>query len=124
MILISVRDSFNRGAIDLMVLSLLAESDQYGYQLSQAITEKSGGIIDLAEGTLYPVLYRLLDNGYITDKQIQEGKRRKRIYYHLESEGLKYLQEMLPAYRTYVNAMLTLFDSCNIPSREENVENE
>ena len=124
MILISVRDSFNRGAIDLMVLSLLTESDQYGYQLSQASTEKSGGIIDLAEGTLYPVLYRLLDNGYITDKQIQVGKRRKRIYYHLESEGLKYLQEMLPAYRTYVNAMLTLFDSCNIPSREENVENE
>ena len=124
MILISVRDSFNRGAIDLMVLSLLTESDQYGYQLSQAITEKSGGIIDLAEGTLYPVLYRLLDNGYITDKQIQVGKRLKRIYYLLESEGLKYLQEMLPAYRTYVNAMLTLFDSCNIPSREENVENE
>lgn len=124
MIPISIRDSFNRGAIDLMVLSLLTESDQYGYQLSQAITEKSGGIIDLAEGTLYPVLYRLLDNGYITDKQIQVGKRRKRIYYHLESEGLKYLQEMLPAYRTYVNAMLTLFDSCNIPSREENVENE
>lgn len=124
MINISIKDSFNRGAIDLMVLSLLTEADQYGYQLSQAITEKSGGVIDLAEGTLYPVLYRLLDNGYITDRQIQVGKRRKRIYYHLEPGGLKYLQEMLPAYRTYVGAMLTLFDSCNVPLEEAKNEDE
>ena len=57
------RDYFRNGTIEMIALSLLTESDLYGYQLFQAITEKSGGVIDLAEGMLYPVLYRLLDNG-------------------------------------------------------------
>lgn len=114
-----MRENLNRGALDLMVLALLTESDQYGYQLSQAISERSNGIINLAEGTLYPVLYRLMENGCISGSEVQVGKRRKRIYYHIEASGMRYLQEMLPAYRAHVNAVISLLDSCNLSFEKE-----
>lgn len=69
-----MRENLNRGALELMVLLFLTESDQYGYQLSQAITTRSEGIINLAEGTLYPVLYRLMESGCISGNEVQVGK--------------------------------------------------
>lgn len=119
-----MRENLNRGALDLMILSLLTESEQYGYQLSQAITARSEGVINLAEGTLYPVLYRLMESGCISGNEVQVGKRRKRIYYHIEPSGLQYLQEMLPAYRAHVNAVLALLDSCSLPFEEGSQEHE
>lgn len=49
--------------IEMLILKVLEEDDCYGYQLTQTIKEKTGGQIVLKEGTLYPVLYRLLGSG-------------------------------------------------------------
>lgn len=47
---------------------------------------------------MYPVLYRLMDNGYISDKKVLVGKRLTRVYYHIEPEGKKYLQDLYEEY--------------------------
>lgn len=47
---------------------------------------------------MYPVLYRLMDNGYISDKKVLVGKRLTRVYYHIEPEGKKYLQDLYKDY--------------------------
>ena len=81
------QNSFRRGVMSLVILSLLKKEDMYGYQLVQQTEQLSGGRIVTQEGSLYPVLYKLLDQGLISDRKEQVGKRMMRIYYHLEPAG-------------------------------------
>lgn len=92
------RDNFKKGSVEMLLLFLLQEGDLYGYQLSQLIKQRSEGIIIVPEGSMYPTLYRLLEKGCITDYKKQVGKRLIRVYYHLEQEGIKYLQGLLDDY--------------------------
>ena len=95
----SGQNSFRRGVMSLVILSRLEKEDMYGYQLVQQTIEQSGGRIVTQEGSLYPVLYKLLDQGYISDRRVQVGRRMTRIYYHLESAGAQRLQELIGEYR-------------------------
>ena len=90
--------SFRRGVMSLVILALLKREDMYGYQLVQETEKQSGGRIVTQEGSLYPVLYKLLDQGLISDRRVQVGKRMTRIYYHLEPAGEQRLGELLREY--------------------------
>lgn len=57
----SGQNSFRRGVMSLVILGLLKKEDMYGYQLVQETERKSGGRITTQEGSLYPVLYKLVD---------------------------------------------------------------
>ena len=94
----NVRSSFQRGAMAMIILSLLKCEDMYGYQLVQEIEKQSGGGILTQEGSLYPVLYKLQDQGCISSTRVMVGKRLARLYYHIEDEGLRYLRELVEDY--------------------------
>lgn len=94
----SVSDNLKRGTIELMLLTLLNESDMYGYQLCQTLEGRSEGLFIVKEGSLYPTLYRLLGKGLISDRKEKVGVRRTRVYYHLEPAGKEYLQEIRREY--------------------------
>lgn len=55
------RNSFKKGTIELLLLSILRVEDCYGYQITQKIKEQSEGAITVTEGALYPILYKLSD---------------------------------------------------------------
>lgn len=95
----SGQNAFRRGVMSLVILALLKREDMYGYQLVQETTQASGGRIVTQEGSLYPVLYKLLEQGYISDRKVLVGKRMTRIYYHLEPAGEKRLQELIREYK-------------------------
>lgn len=65
----SGQNSFRRGVMSLVILGLLKKEDMYGYQLVQETERKSGGRITTQEGSLYPVLYKLVDQGLISDRK-------------------------------------------------------
>lgn len=90
--------TFRRGVMSLVVLALLKREDMYGYQLVQETNQSSGGRIQTQEGSLYPVLYKLLEQGLISDRKVQVGKRMSRIYYHLEPAGEQRLNELVQEY--------------------------
>lgn len=90
--------SFRRGVMSLVILSLLKREDMYGYQLVQETSNASGGKLTTQEGSLYPVLYKLLDQGMISNRRVQVGKRMTRIYYHLEPAGELRLAELIAEY--------------------------
>ena len=90
---------FRRGVTALVILGLLKREDMYGYQLVQETARVSGGKLTTQEGSLYPVLYRLLEQGYISDRRVPAGKRMTRIYYHLEPAGQVHLEELTREYR-------------------------
>lgn len=81
--------SFRRGVMSLVILGLLKKEDMYGYQLVQETERQSGGRIVTQEGSLYPVLYKLVDQGLISDRKVLVGRRMTRVYYHLEPAGGK-----------------------------------
>lgn len=91
-------DNYQRGVMSLVILGLLQSEDMYGYQLVQETERRSGGRLKTQEGSLYPVLYKLVDQGLISDKRVQVGRRMTRVYYHLEPAGEQRLKELLREY--------------------------
>ena len=92
------RSSFKMGTVEMLILYLLNQKDLYGYELSTLLKELSESDYILAEGSLYPILYRLLEKGYITDREKTVGKRRFRVYYHIEDSGKSRLSDLLEDY--------------------------
>ena len=90
--------TFRRGVMSLVILALLKREDMYGYQLVQETERSSGGALVTQEGSLYPVLYKLLDQGLISDYRVKSGVRMTRVYYHLEPSGEARLNELIKEY--------------------------
>lgn len=90
--------SFRRGVMSLVILALLKREDMYGYQLVQETARSSGERLTTQEGSLYPVLYKLVEQGMISDRRVLVGKRMTRVYYHLEPAGDAYLQALIREY--------------------------
>lgn len=90
--------SFRRGVMSMVILALLGKEDMYGYQLVQETAYCSGGLLTTQEGSLYPVLYRLLDQGFISDRKVLVGRRMTRVYYHLEPQGKDQLRALIREY--------------------------
>lgn len=103
-------NSYRRGVASLVILSLLRKEDMYGYQLVQEAARASGGKFTTQEGSLYPVLYRLLALGYISDHKVQSGKRMTRIYYHLEPAGEERLQELIRDYKAVTEGVFRIIE--------------
>ena len=94
----NAQNSFRRGVMSLVILGLLRREDMYGYQLVQETERASGGRIVTQEGSLYPVLYKLVDQGLISDRRVQVGRRMTRVYYHLEPAGEQRFHDLLREY--------------------------
>lgn len=92
------QENFKRGCAELMALYLLSKEDLYGYQICQLMEEKSEGRFTMLEGSLYLILYKLVELGHLTTYTKLVGKRRTRKYYHLEESGKEYLAEMINEY--------------------------
>lgn len=102
----------------MLILFLLSEEDMYGYQLSQEINLRSDGQFDITEGSMYPTLYRLIEKKAITDYKKLSGKRRTRVYYHIEDEGKKLLEALRSDY-TAINDGVRKILSGNVGKSSE-----
>lgn len=94
----AAKDGFKFGMVELLLLTLLLKEDKYGYQISHEISEISNGYIYLKEGSMYPVLYKLMGKGYITSNVEKIGSKRTRVYYHIEEPGKEYLSRIRSDY--------------------------
>lgn len=104
----SGQNSFRRGVMSLVILGLLKKEDMYGYQLVQETERRSGGRIVTQEGSLYPVLYKLVDQGLISDRKVLVGRRMTRVYYHLEPAGEQRLRELTREYEEVTKGVLQM----------------
>jgi len=116
------QENFKRGCTEVLALYLLSKEDMYGYQITQLMEEKSGGRFTMLEGTLYLILYRLVDAGYIKSYTKLVGKKRTRKYYHLEDKGREYLDEILNEYDEITLGISLILDR-NSHSKLRAIEN-
>ncbi len=79
----------------LLVLSCLASGPSYGYELLKRINHEAGGIFTWQEGTLYPVLHRLEQDGRVRAQweKLETGTARRRKYYYITALGRRSLTE-------------------------------
>jgi PadR family transcriptional regulator PadR len=76
-----------KGIAPTVVLKILSRGQMYGYELSKAIEQRSGEILTLGKGTLYPLLYNLEARKLIKGKWESGDNGRKRRYYSITSKG-------------------------------------
>jgi len=96
---------FKKGVLEICVLSVLARKDCYGYELVNEISKR----IDISEGTIYPLLRRLKDEGLVTTYLQESGEGPPRKYYRLTESGRKKEEEQREEWMQFaasVNALL------------------
>src|SRR5512135_3625566 len=69
-----------KGHLDLLLLSILVARPMHGYAIIEAMRERSQGTFDLPEGTIYPALHRLEEQGLLVSEWEMQAGRRRRIY--------------------------------------------
>lgn len=100
-----------RGTLDLVVLSIIERESSYGYAIINAIKRQTQGRIELKEGSLYPVLYRLEDAGAIESVWMQpEGRGVPRKYYRCLPEGHRLLAQRRAEWYDYVGLITALIE--------------
>ena len=106
---------FKKGSIEMLTLLMLQEKDIYGYQLIQMLSDRSGGKLTVQEGSLYPLLYRMVDSGYISGRDVtvetQHGRKRNRVLYHLEPSGRERLIELKAEFDQVQEGIQSVFEN-------------
>lgn len=93
-----------KGSTTMIVLSLLAKENMYGYQMIKKLSEQSNNIFELKEGTLYPILHSLEEKSLITSYW-DETSSKKRKYYSITQKGKKYLDEKKEEWTVFSNGI-------------------
>lgn len=106
----TLKGNLKKATIEMILLNLLSEEDMYGYQLTQECKKRSDNEFTILEGSMYPILYRLEEDGFITAKTVKVGKRMTRVYYHLEKKGIQHLLELIQEYEDFIQVINSLIN--------------
>ena len=93
-----------KGQIDLLVLSIVARGPIHGYAIIEQLRERSRGLFDLPEGTVYPALYRLERLRLLLSEEMKVGGRTRRTY-RLSAEGAAALRERRSSWKQFVRGV-------------------
>lgn len=100
----AVDKSLMSGSNSMLLMKLLEEKDMYGYEMIETLKERSMNVFSLKAGTLYPILHKLEEQGYVeTYEEEAAGKVRK--YYALTKAGRKTLVTKKEEWEEYSQAV-------------------
>jgi len=99
------RPDLQQGTLDILILKTLVREPLHGWGLSKRIRESSRDVLQVHQGSLYPALYRLEDQGWVTARWgiSPEGRRAK--FYTLTRAGRKQLVRQTAAWRVFSGAV-------------------
>lgn len=94
---------FKKGSLEMILLCLIAQKETYGYEILTQLNQQGGGVLGYArEGTIYPILYRLQEQGLVKTRLAPvaaNGGSKK--YYSLTDKGRETLEELAAFWREY-----------------------
>src|SRR5579863_2663244 len=94
-----------KGSAELLILALLERQQRHGYEISKLIETRSKGTVRFRVASLYPLLYRLEDRGWIQGRWIEKTGQRRRRYYRLTAAGRKMLVHRRLGWEAFVEAV-------------------
>ena len=101
---LKIEKSLVSGSMTMLILRLLEEKDMYGYEMIEALREKSQNVFELKAGTLYPLLHGLEEKNFVLSYE-QEATGKVRKYYRLTDEGSRRLAEKKAEWQEYTRAV-------------------
>jgi len=103
-----IERELKRGSLELIVLHLLAPGERYGYEIVTTLTERTNGGLEVTDGTLYPVLYRLERAGFVGVRWETPARGVPRKYYRLTKSGQAELASPSHEWNAFASAMANL----------------
>ena len=100
---------YKKGVLELCVLALLHQRDCYGYEISEILSRR----IDIADGTVYPILRKLKADGLLTTYLQEESGGPPRKYYKLTELGRETYQNDRTEYLNFAQSVRTLLEDEN-----------
>lgn len=100
-----------RGSTRLAILQLVSERERYGYEIIASIRDRTGGVVQLAEGNLYPALRALEAEGLVTShwKEVEPGVPPRK-YYRITARGREHRAALAREFKEYAGAITRLLD--------------
>jgi PadR family transcriptional regulator, regulatory protein PadR len=94
-----------KGSAEMLILTLVERRPRHGYEISKLIEARSGGVLRFNVASLYPLLYRLEERGFVEGRWVEKAGQRRRRYYRLTARGRKTLREQRSMWRDFVKAI-------------------
>jgi transcriptional regulator len=98
-------DELKKGSAEFLILSLLDAQPRHGYELQKLIESRSRGVLTFHVATLYPLLYRMEDRGWIAGRWVEKAGERRRRFYRLTAAGRSILTAQRDSWREFVTAI-------------------
>ncbi len=92
------------GSTTMLILKLLEEKDQYGYEMIETLKKRSNNVFELKAGTLYPILHGLEEKGLLKSYEREAGGKVRK-YYRITKNGKKELREREASWNEYAQAV-------------------
>lgn len=89
-----------KGHLDALILATLAAGPNHGYAIIEQLKQRSGGDLQLPQGTVYPVLHRLESDGLLASEWSKDSGRRRRVY-RLTDRGTRVLSDRRARWRRF-----------------------
>ena len=98
-------EALKKGSAEFLVLSLLEAEARHGYELQKLIESRSDGVLSFNVASLYPLLYRMEERGWIVGRWIEKSGERRKRYYRLTAAGKAALEEQRASWKEFVTAI-------------------
>ena len=91
-----------KGVLEMLVLHMVCQGQTYGYEICTRLDKQSGGLFAMKEGTLYPILYRLQDEGLIESRwSVPDGRGAAKKYYEATAAGQQTSKELIALWKSF-----------------------
>jgi transcriptional regulator len=94
-----------KGSAELIVLSIVEARARHGYEIGKLIETRSAGQVRFHVASLYPLLYRLEERGWLQGRWVEKPGQRRRRFYSLTAEGRRVLTRQRQTWKSFVHAM-------------------
>ena len=94
-----------KGSAELIILSILETRPRHGYEICKLIEQRSRGAMRFHVASLYPLLYRLEERGWLQGKWVEKAGERRRRFYSLTAPGRRVLAGQRDTWKAFVRAM-------------------
>lgn len=100
-----VEAAARKGSAELLILAALEDGQLHGYDIAREIARRSGGLLTFHVASLYPLLYKLEDRGWIAGRWVEKAGQRRRRCYKLTAEGRRVLATQRGRWAAFVGAL-------------------
>ena len=97
--------SARKGSAELLILAAIEDRQLHGYDIAREISRRSSGVLTFHVASLYPLLYKLEDRGWILGRWVEKAGQRRRRYYRLTPEGRRVLAKQRNRWEAFVHAL-------------------